>query len=63
VKDYLSGVVMFKDVCTKEWALHASNVAAEAATASPARCLTKEYPGTGTVLFKDVCTNEWAMKR
>jgi hypothetical protein len=58
VKDYLRGAVMFKDVCTNEWALNASDGVLKA---SAGNCLTKEYPQANVVLFKDVCTTEWAM--
>jgi hypothetical protein len=51
---------MFKDLCTKEWALNTTDVAAQRASANQA-CLAKEYPRAGVVVFKDVCTNEWAM--
>jgi hypothetical protein len=49
---------MFRDVCSKEWAMNSTSVTTQA----PARssCLTKENPQDGVVLFKDVCTGEWA---
>ena len=57
-KEYLAnGPVLFKDTCTKEWAI---------GTAAPthavvAACLRKEYVEGEKVLFKDICTKEWAM--
>ena len=56
-KEYLTnGPVLFKDSCTKEWAM---------GEASPTRglnvgCLHKEYVDGGTVKFTDICTKEWA---
>lgn len=56
-KEYLNnGPVLFKDTCTKEWAM---------GEASPTRgvnvgCLRKEYVDGGAVKFSDVCTKEWA---
>ena len=52
-----NGPVLFKDTCTKEWAM---------GTAAPthavvAACLRKEYVEGEKVLFKDICTKEWAM--
>jgi hypothetical protein len=60
-KDYLSGVVLFKDLCTKEWAMIPTNITPQTASASNAACLSKEYLQAGVVLFKDACTNEMAM--
>jgi hypothetical protein len=60
-KDYLEpSTVMFKDVCTKQWAKNDTNVATRAATDDP-KCLRKENLQGGGVLFKDLCTGEWAM--
>ncbi len=59
-KEYLeTGAVMFRDVCTKEWAVNATDVAKKV-PASRA-CLTKDINDNGVVLFRDVCTKEWAM--
>jgi hypothetical protein len=59
-KEYLaSGAVLFKDVCTGQWAINS--------TANPQRspadenCLTKEAAGNNFVMFRDRCTQEWAM--
>ena len=57
-KEYLQqGVVLFRDICTKEWAIN--NTSSQ--TASNAACLTKANPRDGVVLFKDICSSEWAM--
>ncbi len=57
-KEYLqSGVVLFRDVCTKEWAMNSTTLTAQPVNRA---CLVKEYPQSGVVLFKDTCTNEWA---
>lgn len=57
-KEYLKdGPVLFKDTCTKEWAI---GDAAEAQSVN-ASCLRKEYVAGGKVKFSDVCTKEWAM--
>jgi hypothetical protein len=59
-KTYLqTGVVMFRDVCSQEWAINGSNITNPAPTSSA--CLSKESPQNGVVLFKDNCTSEWAM--
>jgi hypothetical protein len=60
VKEYLdTGVVQFRDVCTKEWATNSINSDAKASKIRSA-CLTKQN-NHGVVMFKDVCTGEWAM--
>jgi hypothetical protein len=57
-KEYLQqGVVMFRDTCTKEWAINSTSTQ----TASNAACLTKTNPQDGVVMFKDICSSEWAM--
>jgi hypothetical protein len=57
-KEYLQqGVVMFRDTCTKEWAINKTSTQ----TASNAACLTKVNPQDGVVMFKDICSSEWAM--
>jgi hypothetical protein len=59
-KEYLqTGTVLFKDVCTKEWALNSNSVATQVAS-SNRNCLTKENLRS-SVTFKDVCTGEWAV--
>jgi hypothetical protein len=60
-KEYLdTGVVMFKDTCTSEWAINSTNV--DTKVSSVVRtCLTKDNSQNGVVVFKDTCTNEWAM--
>jgi hypothetical protein len=59
-KTYLqTGVVMFRDVCSQEWAIGNSSITNPAPTHSA--CLSKENPQEGVVLFKDNCTSEWAM--
>ena len=60
-KEYLqTGVVLFKDVCTPEWAMNSTTVTRPVTSATARDCLTKENLANG-VLFRDVCTNEWAM--
>jgi hypothetical protein len=59
-KTYLqAGLVMFRDVCSQEWAMNSSSITSPAPTNSA--CLSKENPQNGVVLFKDNCTSEWAM--
>jgi hypothetical protein len=61
-KEYLeTGVVLFRDVCTKEWAVNSTSVSSQVASAAGRLCLTKQYLRTDVVLFQDTCTNEWAM--
>jgi hypothetical protein len=61
-KEYLqTGVVLFKDVCTKEWAVNSTTIDRPVTSATARACLTKENPANGVVLFKDICSNEWAM--
>ncbi len=58
-KTYLqTGVVMFRDVCSQEWALNSSSITNPAPVNSA--CLSKENPQNGVVLFKDNCTGESA---
>ena len=61
-KEYLeTGAVMFRDVCTKEWAINSTDVAKKVAPA-PQACLTKDSnTDSGVVTFRDTCTKEWAM--
>ena len=57
-KEYLqNSTVMFKDNCTKEWAMNSTTLTAQPVNRA---CLVKEYPQSGVVLFKDTCTNVWA---
>jgi len=59
-KTYLdAGRVMFRDVCSQEWAINTTSVTVQ--VAAKAACLAKENPQNGVVLFRDLCTNEWAM--
>jgi hypothetical protein len=61
VKEYLdTGVVRFRDVCTKEWATNSVDNDAKSSKIRGA-CLTKQNSQNGVVMFKDVCTGEWAM--
>jgi hypothetical protein len=58
-KQFLAtGAVLFKDVCTKEWAINSTSVAGQRAGG---KCLTKVTHPDGVVMFRDVCTEEWAM--
>ena len=58
-KQYLAtGAVLFKDACTKEWAINSTTVARHRPVAY--NCLTKNRD-TGVVMFRDTCTSEWAM--
>jgi len=60
VKEYLdTGVVQFRDICTREWATNSIDSDAQASKIRTA-CLTKQN-NHGVVMFKDVCTGEWAM--
>jgi hypothetical protein len=59
-KQYLAtGAVLFKDVCTKHWAINSTSVAGHRAASR--NCLTKDSREHGVVMFRDICTNEWAM--
>lgn len=61
-KQYLeTGAVMFKDTCTKEWAINSTTATGQAASPAGRTCLTKENHPNGVVMFRDGCTNEWAM--
>ena len=62
-KEYLdTGAVLFKDVCTQEWAMNSTNVSGKVSAVGRS-CLTKDNAQDGVILFKDVCTHEWAMNR
>jgi len=59
-KEYLAnGPVVFKDTCTKEWAM---GEAAQTRFVNPG-CIRKQYVEGDKVKFTDVCTKEWAMNR
>jgi hypothetical protein len=61
-KEYLqAGTVLFRDVCTNQFAMNSTTLPSQVVTAATRACLTKENLQAGTVLFKDICTNEWAM--
>jgi hypothetical protein len=56
-KEYLvNGPVLFKDTCTKEWAMGE----ASSTRGLNVGCLRKEYVDGGLVKFTDICTKEWA---
>ncbi|MGZ3320837.1 MAG: hypothetical protein ACXU9C_07605, partial [Xanthobacteraceae bacterium] len=60
-KEYLdTGAVLFKDVCTQEWAMNSTNVSNKLSAVGRS-CLTKDNSQDGVIVFKDVCTQEWAM--
>jgi len=60
-KEYLdTGPVLFKDVCTQEWAMNSTNVSNKLSAVGRS-CLTKDTAQDGVIVFKDVCTQEWAM--
>ena len=62
-KEYLdTGAVLFKDVCTQEWAMNSTNVSNKLSVVGRS-CLTKDNAQDGVILFKDVCTQEWAMNK
>jgi hypothetical protein len=61
-KEYLQAdVVLFRDVCTKEWAMNSTSVTSQPVSQTNSACLIKQYPRANVVLFRDTCTNEWAM--
>jgi hypothetical protein len=60
-KEYLdTGAVLFKDVCTQEWAMNSTNVSNKLSAVGRS-CLIKYNAQDGVIMFKDVCTQEWAM--
>ena len=60
-KEYLdTGAVLFKDVCTQEWAMNSTNVSNKLSAVGRS-CLIKDNAQDGVIMFKDVCTQEWAM--
>jgi hypothetical protein len=61
-KEYLqAGTVLFRDVCTNQFAMNSTTLPSQVVTAATRACLTKENLQAGVVLFKDICTNEWAL--
>jgi len=62
VKEYLdTGVVRFRDVCTKEWAINSIENDDVKTSKIRSACLSKQKNRNGVVMFKDICTGEWAM--
>ncbi len=60
-KEYLdTGAVLFKDVCTQEWAMNSTSVSNKLSAVGRS-CLIKDSAQDGVIMFKDVCTQEWAM--
>jgi hypothetical protein len=60
-KEYLdTGAVLFKDVCTQEWAMNSTSVSNKLSAVGRS-CLIKDHAQDGVIMFKDVCTQEWAM--
>ena len=57
-KNLTTGAVLFKDACTKEWAINSTSVAGQR---TGGKCLTKVTHPDGVVMFRDICTDEWAM--
>jgi hypothetical protein len=55
-----TGAVLFKDVCTQEWAMNSTNVSNKLSAVGRS-CLIKDNAQDGVIMFKDVCTQEWAM--
>ena len=53
--------MLFKDVCTKQFALNDTEVTSQVVSTASRGCLTKDNLENGAVLFKDICTKEWAM--
>jgi hypothetical protein len=61
-KEYLeTGAVMFKDTCSKEWAINTTHISNPTVTGASRTCLSKEQHRNGVVMFRDACTKEWAM--
>ena len=59
-KEYLAtGAVLFKDTCTKQWAINSTTVASYKPVGRA--CLSKKVSDDGIVIFRDTCTSEWAM--
>jgi len=59
IKQHLAtGAVLFKDSCTKEWAINSTKAAQRRLDR---KCLRKRRQSDGVVMFQDVCTGEWAM--
>jgi hypothetical protein len=53
-----TGAVLFKDECTKEWAINSTSVTGHRVDR---KCLRKSRHPGGVVMFKDICTDEWAL--
>ena len=51
---------MFRDTCTKEWAMNTTTQSRPVNAATARACLAKENLAGGVVLFKDNCSGEWA---
>ena len=51
---------MFRDVCTKEWAINTTTEARPVNAATARTCLLKENLAGSAVLFRDLCSGEWA---
>ena len=51
---------MFRDTCSKEWAMNTSTEQRPVTPASARTCLAKENLAGGVVLFRDRCSGEWA---
>jgi hypothetical protein len=59
-KEYLAtGAVLFKDTCTRQWAINSTAVATHKPVGRT--CLSKQVSDDRIVIFRDTCTNEWAM--
>jgi hypothetical protein len=59
IKQHLAtGAVLFKDSCTKEWAINSTHAVNHRLDR---KCLRKSRQPDGVVMFQDVCTGEWAM--
>ena len=52
--------MLFKDTCTKEWAINSTTQARPVTAATARTCLAKENLADGVVLFRDICSGEWA---
>jgi hypothetical protein len=55
-----TGAVLFKDSCTKEWAINSTPVSDHAVDR---KCLRKTLHPDGIVVFRNYCTEEWAMNK
>ena len=60
-KEYLeSGLVLFKDTCSKDWAMNSTTQSRPVTAATARTCLAKENLAADVVLFRDLCSGEWA---